>query len=310
MSKNKTLKCISLLLLTVLLAGCTAQNTEKISASVGKGNAAFIEDAVICYLGPEGTYTEEAAKLFFGADSNLLPQQTVPDSVKQLLEGKCDYAVIPQENTIGGPVYDYIDEVISNEEISIVGEVELPIRQALLVKEGTALDDIETVYSHKQGIAQGADWLKNNLSHSEVVEVSSTAEGARIVSESDTGCCAAIASVGSAKVYGLTVLAENIQNNDNNKTRFYVISGDSPNETAADRIVFTARGEAEDLPELIIALDKQGLTPVFIHDRPEKTILGRYIWLIECEGGDYSSFTAIKDSVKLELKYRGAFSVK
>ncbi|MGN0577187.1 MAG: prephenate dehydratase [Ruminiclostridium sp.] len=310
MNYNKTLKCISVFLITVLLAGCTAQDTEKISASVGKENAAFAENSVICYLGPEGTYTEEAAKLFFGADSNFQPQQTVSDSVKQLLEGKCDYAVIPQENTIGGPVYDYIDEVIANEEISIVGEVELPIRQALLVREGTALDDIETVYSHKQGIAQGADWLKNNLSHAEVVEVSSTAEGARIVSESDTGSCAAIASVGSAKVYGLTVLAENIQNNDNNKTRFYVLSGGAPYETAADRIVFTAKGEAGDLPELIIALDRQGLTPVFIHDRTEKTILGRYIWLIECEGGDYSSFTAIKNSVKLELQYRGAFSVK
>ncbi|MGN0656717.1 MAG: prephenate dehydratase [Ruminiclostridium sp.] len=310
MSRNKTLKCISVFLLTVLLAGCAAQNTEKISFSDSKDNAAFIENAVVCYLGPEGTYTEEAAKLFFGADSDLLPQQTVSDSVKQLLEGKCDYAVIPQENTIGGPVYDYIDEVIANEEISIVGEVELPIRQALLVKDGTTLDDIETVYSHKQGIVQGADWLKNNLSHAEVVEVSSTAEGARIVAGSDTGSCAAIASVGSAKVYGLTVLAENIQNNDNNKTRFYVLSGDAPKENAAGRIAFTARGEAGDLPELLIALDQHGLTPVFIHDRPEKTILGRYIWLIECEGGDYSSFTAIKHSVKLELQYRGAFSVK
>ncbi len=310
MCRDKTLKCISVFLLTVLLAGCAAQNAEKISASGSEDNAAFAENAVICYLGPEGTYTEEAAKLFFGADSNLQPQQTVSDSIKQLLEGKCDYAVIPQENTIGGPVYDYIDEVIVNEEISIVGEVELPIRQALLVRDGTALDDIETVYSHKQGIAQGADWLKNNLSHAEVVEVSSTAEGARIVAGSDTGSCAAIASVGSAEVYGLTVLAENIQNNDNNKTRFYVLSGDAPKETGAERIVFTARGEAGDFPELIIALDRQGLTPVFIHDRTEKTILGRYIWLIECEGGDYDSFTAIKNSVKLELKYRGAFSVK
>lgn len=98
-----------------------------------------------------------------------------PQSVHNLLvflpvqeQEESDYAVIPQENTIGGAVIDYVDTLISQNEVSIVGEVELPIRQNLLGREGVELSDIQTVYSHKQGILQGADWLKKNLPQAEV----------------------------------------------------------------------------------------------------------------------------------------------
>lgn len=268
------------------------------------------KNAVISYLGPEGTYTEEAAKLFFGAESDTRPQKTVADAVDMLLDGNCDYAVIPQENTIGGPVYDYIDEFLSHKELSVVGEVELPIRQALMAKDGVSLDNIDTVYSHKQGIAQGADWLKNNLPDAEIIEVSSTAEGAKMVSESNFENSAAIASVGAARVYGLSVLAENIQMNEDNKTRFYILSTDEPQNNASGRMVFTACGEASELSKLLSKTEKLGLEPLYIHDRPEKTVMGRYIWLIECEGGGYDDFKKIDDDTELELQYRGAFPVK
>lgn len=298
------------LVLAILLSGCAAGRTDKPAIYNNTTEIVIAKDAVISYLGPAGTYTEEAAKLFFGEDSNTIPQTTVSDAVGQLLDGKCDYAVIPQENTIGGPVYDYIDVFLSHKELSVVGEVELPIRQALLVQDGTQLDNIKTVYSHKQGIAQGMEWLKNNLPEAEVVEVSSTAEGAKMVSESDLGDCAAIASVGAAKVYGLSVFAENIQMNEDNKTRFYVLSTDAPQEEACERMVFIACGEAADLALLLAKTEQCGLKPVYIHDRPEKTVLGRYIWLIECEGGGRSDFEKISSEVKFELQYRGAFSVK
>lgn len=98
------------------------------------------QDAIISYLGPAGTYTEEATKLFFGEDSNTIPQTTVSDAVGQLLDGKCDYAVIPQENTIGGPVYDYVDELLSCHDVHIIGEVEQPIQQALLAKDDSIIE--------------------------------------------------------------------------------------------------------------------------------------------------------------------------
>ena len=290
----------------ILLSGCGERKT----VSDEKAEINIPKNAVISYLGPEGTYTEEAAKQFFGTDSDTRPQTTVADAVDMLLDGNCDYAVIPQENTIGGPVYDYLDEFLAHKELSVVGEIELPIRQALLAKEGASLENIRTVYSHKQGITQGADWLKNNLPSAEVIEVSSTAEGAKMVSKSDSGNYAAIASLGAAKVYGLSVLAENIQMNEDNKTRFYVLSTDTPSKKASDRIVFTACGEAAELPELLCKTEQLGLTPLYIHDRPEKTVMGRYVWLIECEGGGFNEFTEISNGSELELQYRGAFSVK
>lgn len=309
---NKPIRIMAALIsLVMLFCGCTEQGSSSENAvSADETKIVFAENAVISYLGPEGTYTEEAAKLFLGENSTLLPEVTVADAVQQLLDGNCDYTVIPQENTIGGVVYDYVDEFLSHKELSVVGEVELPIRQALLAKEGTLLENIRTVYSHKQGITQGADWLKKNLPDAEVISVSSTAEGAKMVSESGSDDCAAIASAGAARVYGLSVLAENIQMNEDNKTRFYVLSTETPQSSAADRMVFTACGDAKYLPELLGKIEQQGLKLLFIHDRPEKTTLGRYIWLIECEGGDLSSFSQITSDVKLECRYCGAFSVK
>ncbi|MDO4621317.1 MAG: prephenate dehydratase domain-containing protein, partial [Lachnospiraceae bacterium] len=155
---------------------------------------------------------------FFGDEGNYIPYTTVSETVDALLAGNSDYAVIPQENTIGGPVIDYVDTLISQKDVSIVGEIELPIRQNLLGIAGTDLSDIQTVYSHKQGILQGANWLQENIPQAEVIEVSSTAEGAKMVSESQDPSEAAIASAACVPVYQLEMLAESIQENDNNVT--------------------------------------------------------------------------------------------
>lgn len=186
--------------LGLLLSGCA----ENVDLTVNTTQEEY--SGVVSYLGPEGTYTQEAVKQFFGPEGDYRPQKNVKDAVQKMLDGESTYAVIPQENTIGGPVYDYVDELLAHENIHIIGEVELPIRQALLVAEGTKTEDILTVYSHKQGLIQGKEWLSDNLPKAEVVEVSSTAEGAKKVAESGTKDVAAIASTGAAEVYGLNIL--------------------------------------------------------------------------------------------------------
>ena len=110
---------------------------------------------LVGYLGPQGTYSQEACQVFFGKDGNLVPFESVKSAVEALANGKSDYAVIPQENTIGGAVIDYVDVLISHKEVFVTGEVELPITQNLLALPGTKLSDIKEVYSHKQGIIQG-----------------------------------------------------------------------------------------------------------------------------------------------------------
>ena len=179
----------------LFLAGCgqsaPVDTTPEAPATESVTQPAEVAQPTVSYLGPEGTYTQEACTLFFNGEGTYLPQADVSASVQAVVDGASTYAVIPQENTIGGPVAEYLDEVISHEGLSVVGEVELPINQNLLVLPGTALSAIKIVYSHKQGIAQGRDWLEENLPGAEVTEVSSTAEGAKMVAEAGDPSCAA-----------------------------------------------------------------------------------------------------------------------
>jgi prephenate dehydratase len=268
------------------------------------------DSAIVSYLGPEGTYTQEACGVFFEKEGTYTPYKTVSDAVEALINGESNYAVIPQENTIGGAVTDYVDIVITQKEVSVVGEVELPINQNLLVLPGAEAGNIEKVYSHKQGIAQGKDWLKENLPKAEIIEVSSTAEGARLVSAEGNASNAAIASAACAEVYGLEVLAAGIQNNDSNKTRFYVLSKDNPSMDKNERMAFVASGKAEGLPGLLAHLENAGAKLVTIHDRPRKTELGEYNYLIECSDLSYEDYEKLTGNHSFEFRYLGEFHVK
>jgi len=269
-----------------------------------------INNVTVSYLGPRGTYTQEACEKFFGEGAKLNPCETVPDAVSALAAGDCEYAVIPVENTIGGAVTDYVDTLISSKGVSVVGEVELPINQNLLVVPGTSLSEITTVYSHKQGIAQGKEWLAANLPGAEVIEVSSTAEGARMVSEGKDKHCAAIASAGCADVYGLEILAPAIQNNDKNVTRFYVLSNSAPDEYGTARTALIAEGKASDLAGLISDLNDKKITLIAVHDRPLKTELGEYSYLIECSYIKPDVYSKIEGTSPMKLRYIGSFDVK
>lgn len=266
--------------------------------------------AIVSYLGPEGTYTQEACGKFFRNQGKYLPYKTVNDAIKALMNGESNYAVIPQENTIGGAVIDYIDNLIAQTEVSVVGEVELPINQNLLVNKGTKLSDLKKIYSHRQGIAQSKEWLNRNLPNAEVIEVSSTAEGARMVSESKEISCGAIASTACGKVYRLNILAESIQNNDNNKTRFYVLSRRESPIIKSDRLAFIATGSAEYLPKLMKKMEELKIKLVAIHDRPQKTLLGQYHYLIECSNCCYESYLKLIENSSFKFRYLGCFEVR
>lgn len=290
-----------LLAALMIFTGCT-ENTAP---------AEIREDyssAMVSYLGPEGTYTQEACVVFFGRQETI-PCGTVEEAVVSLENSESDYAVIPQENTIGGAVVDYVDTVIAHTGVSVAGEVELPINQDLLVLPGTKLGDIKTVYSHKQGIAQGKVWIEENIPDAEIIEVSSTAEGARIVSEGKDSTCAAIASAACVDVYGLEILAEAIQNNDRNKTRFYVLTLDEP-RTTGSRTAFIAAGKAEDLPVLMAAIKDSKASLVTVHDRPRKTELGEYYYLIECSDCGYEQYKKITEKADFEYRFLGCFDTK
>ena len=304
---RKPLALFLSLLLCVSAAGCagTAPGAEPPAPAAQVSYAS----AVVSYLGPEGTYTQEACGRFFGNEGDYRPYATVNDAVDALVAGESDYAVIPQENTIGGAVIDYVDTLLAQTAVSVVGEVELPINQNLLALPGAGIEDVKTVYSHKQGIAQGRAWLTEYLPDAEIIEVSSTAEGAKTVAESGDRSCAAIASAACAEVYGLNILAAGIQNNSSNKTRFYVLSTDAPATAPSDRLAFVATGAAEGLPALMSQIEKQKLTLVALHDRPQKTELGQYRYLIEC-AGSYEGYQKLTGKCPLDFRYLGSFPLR
>ena len=246
------------------------------------GMAALAEgDVRVSYLGPAGTYTEEAAQFFFQNGEALEPKETVNDAIADLLGGSADYAVIPQENTVGGAVVNYVDALIGAGEACVVGEVILPISQTLMGVPGAKLSDIQTVCSHAQGLTQSARWRSEYLPEAATEEMSSTAAAASYVAQTGDVTIAAVAAPGAAALYGLEVLAENVQITDANRTRFYVLSTRALGTEGLTRAVLVATCEASRIDDIVLALHDAGLELVTLHDRPEGSRLGSYHYVIE-----------------------------
>ena len=266
------------------------------------------ENSRVSYLGPEGTYTEEAAQFFFPEESVFMPRGTVLEAIADVVEGNADYAVIPQENTLGGAVVNYVDALIAEENVSVVGEVILPINQTLMGIPGASLADIHLVCSHAQGLTQSAEWRKENLPDAETQEMDSTAAAASYVAETGDKTIAAVAAPGAAKLYGLAVLAENVQITDANKTRFYVLSAAPLEGNDLTHAVFVADCEANKIDDILVEFHNNDLELVTIHDRPEGSKLGAYHYVIEVEKKDGIEQMLLNTMEAIpELQFRGCF---
>ena len=262
----------------------------------------------VSYLGPAGTYTEEAAQFWFREGETLDPKKTVNDAVMDVLSGDADFAVIPQENTLGGAVVNYVDTLIAAEDACVVGEVVLPISQTLMGVSGATIEDVKTVCSHAQGLTQSAAWRSEYLPDAEAVEMSSTAAAASFVAEQGDKSIAAIAAPGAAPLYGLEVLARNVQITDLNRTRFYVLSARPLEADGLARAVFVATCEGSQIDDIIGEIHNTGLEIVSLHDRPEGSRLGRYHYVIEVEDKAGSTDVQIETVSAMEgLRFAGRF---
>ena len=261
-------------------------------ASDASESSILMADASVSYLGPAGTYTEEAAMFFFPEAKTMMPKGTVDEAIADVMNGTADYAVIPQENTLGGAVTNYVDALIKQNDAFVIGEVILPISQTLMGVPGATIEDIKTVCSHAQGIKQSETWQgikqsetwrKEHLPDAVTEEKASTAAAAEYVAEQQDKSIAAIAAPGAAALYGLDVLAENVQITDANKTRFYVLSAKEPQGEEFPRAVFVATCKASRIDDIIVEIHNSGVELVTLHDRPEGSELGSYYYVIEVE---------------------------
>ena len=243
-----------------------------------------IASANVSYLGPAGTYTEEATIQFFGSNEQIIPAANVPEALAMLKAGKSQFSVVPVENTIGGPVYNYLDAVLADTKLIIVGEVDLPIRQTLLSVPGANLSDIKTILSHPQGIAQSKAWIKANLPDAKLVEVSSTAEAAKRVAEVGDSSMAAIAGFRTAGVYHLDILANDLQYSQTNVTRFWVVTLKEKELQNGNKAAAVVSGSNNSIIKLLYELTKMGYKVQTLHDRPTKERLGEYQYVIEVTG--------------------------
>ena len=170
----------------------------------------------VAYLGPEGTFTEQAAENFFGMSIERVLCTNFDEVFRATASGRANFGVVPVENSTEGVVARSLDLLLSS-PLHIIGETSLLVRHNLLRKQNS-LQDIEVVYAHPQAIAQCQAWLNEHLNHAERHAVASNSEGARLATENPA--CAAIASQRAANRFGLHVVAPSIQDEVYNRTRF------------------------------------------------------------------------------------------
>jgi len=237
----------------------------------------------IAYLGPEGSFTQAAAAKQFGGSVELLSMSTIADVFHAVEMGTCSYGVVPVENSTEGMVSHTLDLFISS-PLKINGEVTLPIHHYLLSKE-MDLSNVNTVYAHPQGLAQCRQWLNEYVPHCELVAVNSNSEAAKRVAEEESGT-AAIAADRAAEIYGLAVLASNIEDELDNTTRFIVIGAQDVGTSGSDKtaILVSTKNKPGALQSLLTPLANSGISMTKIESRPSGKGVWEYVFFIDIEG--------------------------
>src|SRR5262245_35294992 len=244
-----------------------------------------LEQAIrVSYLGPEGTFSEQAVRKHFGAAVEGVAAASVDEAFRRCESGATQFTVVPAENSTEGAVGRTLDLLLAT-PLRICGEVELRVHQNLMSK-ATVLEAIRRVYSHAQSIAQCNTWLGQNLPKAERVPVGSNAEAARRAAE-EAGA-AAIAGEAAAERYQLAVLARDIEDDPSNTTRFLVLGNVDPAPTGRDRtsIVMSAENKPGAVHALLTPLAQHRVSMTRIESRPARlrSALWEYVFFIDVEG--------------------------
>jgi chorismate mutase/prephenate dehydratase len=237
----------------------------------------------VAYLGPEGTYSHAAVHVHFGAMAEGLPCTSIEDVFQVVQDRRADFGVVPVENSSEGAVSSTLDRLMSASP-PICGEIELRVHHCLMARSADPAS-IQRVCAHPQALAQCRRWLDAHLPGAERVPVSSNAEGARRAR--DEAGTAAIAGEVAAGVYGLAVLAGNIEDHDHNTTRFLVLGRRRPGPSGADKtsiLVSGNRARAGSLFRLLEPLARYKVNMTRIESRPSRLRKWDYVFFIDLEG--------------------------
>ncbi len=249
----------------------------------------------IGFLGPEGTFTQQAAQQLVPKECcTLLPYPSIADVLLSADQGEIDGAVVPIENSIEGSVNLTVDFLANQVDLGIVKEVVVPISHSLLVSPGTKLHQIRKIFSHPQALAQCHQYMREYFPHIETESVNSTAKAAQMVQEAGSHEFAAIGTVLAADIYDLTILAANIQDRTNNNTRFvfaaknwrdlleFVKTETEPWKIAT--MITLGKDYPGALYEVLRSFAQEEINLTKIESRPTKRQLGTYYFLIDFYG--------------------------
>ena len=247
------------------------------------------ENKRLAYLGPSGTFTEQA--LLNQTDLRkleLVSVPSIPEALKQVSDNDVDLAFVAIENSIEGSVNITQDTLTFDADLLIQREVVSSIELNLLVKPGTSLDEITTVLSFPHAIAQCKDWLSNNLPNAVTEAANSTADAAKQVSDTSQNTFAAIGTERAADAYDLEILVVGIQDHSDNETRFVLVASDGvPSPTGYDKtsiVVFQDADRPGSLLGILQEFAARSLNLTRLESRPTKKGLGNYCFLIDLEG--------------------------
>ena len=266
----------------------------------------------VAYLGPQGTFSEEAA-ILYAPDSECSPYPTIRDAAMAAESGETEEAVLPIENSIEGAVNMTLDYLIHDSTLSIVSEVVLPIRQCLIVTEGARQEDIETIRSHPQALAQCRRHLESTYPNASLVASISTA-GAVEEALTEGPTSAAVGNRRAAELFGATVLESGIEDNPNNMTRFVAMGRNSPPASGNDKTSICF-GFDSDAPGLLYGIlgefAVREINLAKIESRPTGHELGRYVFLADLLGhqqdeGVCDALAAVEGRVT-DLKVFGSY---
>jgi chorismate mutase/prephenate dehydratase len=237
----------------------------------------------IAYLGPEATFTHQAAIRRFGSSLHYAAQKTIADVFTEVSKNRADYGVVPVENSTEGVVTHTLDMFVDS-DLKVVSQIVLPVQQCLLIPRSGARSRIKRLFAHPQSLAQCRGWVQIHLPRVEIIETSSNARSAEFAARQKNA--AAIAGLLAAEKYDLRVLELDIQDNAANATRFLVLGRQCSPPTGHDRtsLMISITDKVGALHHALAAFRQYRINMTKIESRPSKRKAWEYFFFIDCDG--------------------------
>jgi prephenate dehydratase len=236
----------------------------------------------VAFQGEKGAFSEEAVLRFFG-DAEPVPRRSIRDVFDSVVRGEAGFGVVPVENSQAGSINETYD-LLLRYDLGIYGEIAIEVNHCLLAPPGEALDTVKTVYSHPQALAQCSEFLSGL--NAEIVPSYDTAGSAKMIREKALVNCAAVASKRVADIYGMVVLAEDIQTIRGNYTKFFVVSTEKAGHAGENKtsLVFATKNAPGALYDCLGAFATRGINLTKLESRPSKDKPWEYVFYVDFEG--------------------------